>query len=148
MEGENDIQAQLLVTLLAIQQSTNRVGAIPFPEYKGGMQDSMEWIESFEKTAQVNNYDSAARLQVVSAYLRDEPSYWFETQNQVNAFNTWDNFKQRFITQFRTPNKMYRWRRELEMRIQGPSKTVEQYAKDIRRLIKRLDYDNHWTNEE
>ena len=81
MEGENDVQAQLLATLLAIQQSTNRVGAIPFPEYKGGMQDPMEWIESFEKTAQVNNYDPAAKLQVVSAYLRDEPSYWFETQN-------------------------------------------------------------------
>ena len=42
MEGENDVQAQLLATLLAIQQSTNRVGAIPFPEYKEGMQDPME----------------------------------------------------------------------------------------------------------
>ena len=34
------------------------------------------------------------------------------------------------------------------MCIQGPSEIVEQYAKNIRHLIKRLDYNNHWTNEE
>src|SRR4051794_16205363 len=48
------------------------------------------------------------------------------------------------MNQYRTQNKIVQWRYELEKRNQLPGETVEQFAKEIKAMIKKIDPDNAW----
>ncbi|KAG9303756.1 hypothetical protein G9A89_018653 [Geosiphon pyriformis] len=58
------------------------------------------------------------------------------------SFTTW------FEAKFRTPILISKWCMELERRTQGPEEVVTEYAKAIRKLIKRVDSRRNWTEEQ
>src|SRR6185436_2551070 len=53
-----------------------------------------------------------------------------------------------FLIQFRTQGKLLQWRTELQNRVQVVRETVDYYAQDIKRLIKRIDYQEHWSKQD
>jgi len=116
--------------------------------YHGGPNDDpVEWFDEIERLSTANGYDAAYKQRVIGAYLKGTAATWYDTDqgNIQNWAEDNDNsFKRRFMNQFRTNNRIIQWRRELEKRVQLPGETVEQYAKDIKRLIKRIDPQNDW----
>src|SRR6185295_762198 len=146
-------------TLLQLVQNIGERLAIqnnkPMPTFLGGMQDPMEWLEDFERYATINQYTNAYKLQVVGGYLLNEAQTWYQriVNDGANNFQSWNtannrNFKNMFLTQFRTQGKLLQWRTELQNRVQVVGETVDHYAQDIKRLIKRVDHQEHWNEQD
>ncbi|KAG9306641.1 hypothetical protein G9A89_004188 [Geosiphon pyriformis] len=65
--------------------------------------------------------------------------------------NTKENnifFTTQFENKFRTPILISKWYMELEKKTQGPGEIVTEYAKAIRKLIKHVDSERNWTEEQ
>ena len=124
------------------------------PSFFGGNQDPMEWLEEFNRSAKINQYTDEYKLQVVSGYLQGTAGQWFsEAQEGQNPINHWNDrnqtsFETSFLATFRTTVLINQWRFELQMKVQKLGETVEQYANDIKKLIKRIDGNNRWTEDE
>jgi hypothetical protein len=152
----NAQQANAVVN--ALQDLTYRMeirNTVPMPRFEGGNQDPIEWLEEFERNAQVNGYHNNYKLQVVGGYLLNEARTWYELQeaNMGTQFQSWANpnnrcFKTLFLRQFRNQGKIIQWRSELERRVQGLTEPVDKYALEIKCLIRRIDYNNHWTESD
>jgi len=86
-----------------------------------------------------------------SAYLKDAASAWFQEEQAAhnNRIVRWkiDNVNQvrnqalreSLIDQFRTAANERQWQLELDRRTQKKEETVEQYATDFEKLLKRVD---------
>jgi hypothetical protein len=151
----NQQTAQQLVA--ALQRIGDRMeirNTTPMPKFHGGIQDPVEWFEEFERCAQINNYDNNYKLQTVQGYLLNEAQTWFTTfENNHGQFQSWENqnrrpFVQNFMRQYRSPGRMLQWRTELNMKTQGPTETIDQYAQCIKKLIRRIDPANNWTEND
>ncbi|CAG8677229.1 19960_t:CDS:2, partial [Racocetra fulgida] len=70
---------------------TKLIEIIPFA---GGNQDPVTWIEEFERMAVTNNFTDARRLQIISAYLKNEAAIWYTNAHQQQAFGYWDTQNQ------------------------------------------------------
>ncbi|KAG9294416.1 hypothetical protein G9A89_001921 [Geosiphon pyriformis] len=115
---------------------------------QGDVQDSIEWLDDFERAATANQYDDEYKFQIVGGYLQDSLATWFSQETDANTHqriirwmpaNARENntsFTTRFENKFRTPILISKWCMELEKRTQGPSEVVTEYAKAIRKLIK------------
>ncbi|KAG9293563.1 hypothetical protein G9A89_005566 [Geosiphon pyriformis] len=66
----------------------------------------------------------------------------------ANAREDNTSFITQFEMEFRTPILISKWHMELERRTQGPGKVVTEYAKVIKKLIKRVDSKRNWTEEQ
>jgi len=148
--GENEANALMLEL-----QSTLRIrNDARMPSFFGGNQDPMEWLEEFNRSARINQYTDEYKLQVVSGYLQDTAGQWFnEKQEGQNPINHWNNrdqpsFETSFLAIFRTTALINQWRFELQMKVQKLGETVEQYSNDIKKLIKRIDGNNRWSEDE
>src|SRR6185436_2185278 len=53
-----------------------------------------------------------------------------------------------FLIQFRTQGKLLQWRTELQNHVQVVGETVDHYAQDIKRLIKQVDHQEHWSEQD
>ncbi|KAG9306004.1 hypothetical protein G9A89_009328 [Geosiphon pyriformis] len=105
-------------------------------------------------------YDDEYKFQIIGGYLQDSPATWFLQKTNAGAqqrivrwtpANIGENntsFTTQFENKFRTPILISKWRMELERRTQGPSEIVTEYAKAIRKLIKRVDFGRNWTEEQ
>jgi len=124
------------------------------PSFFGGNQDPMEWLEEFNRSARINQYTDEYKLQVVSGYLQGTAGQWFneaqEGQNPINYWNDRDqtSFETSFLATFRTTALINQWRFELQMKVQKLGESVEQYSNDIKKLIKRIDGNNRWSEDE
>ena len=136
-----------LLEQIANQQQIKNI--TPIPTFSRGDQDSMEWINEFERCSEINGYTYGDMLNSVKGYLLNEARTWFDRieSNAATQFQSWQtagnrNFRRAFLTQFRNPGKLLQWRMELNNKIQQLYETVHQYAQDIRRLIKRTETNN------
>jgi hypothetical protein len=124
------------------------------PSFCGGNRDPMEWLEEFNRSARINQYSNEYKLQVVSGYLQGAAGQWFsETQEGQNPITHWNNrnhvsFETVFLATFKTTALINQWRFELQAKMQKLNETVEQYANDVKRLIKRIDSENRWGEDE
>ncbi|CAG8777613.1 18196_t:CDS:2, partial [Dentiscutata erythropus] len=83
----------------------------------------------FNRSAKINQYTDEYKLRVVSGYLQGAAGQWFsETQGERNPILHWNEREQ--------------------MKVQKLGETVEQYANDVKKLIKRIDGENRWSNDE
>jgi hypothetical protein len=112
---------------------------VPMPIFEGGNQDPVEWIEEFERKAQINGYTDDHKVQVVGGYLLNEARTWYEQlqANHATRFATWNTvntirFRTRFLRQFRNQGRIIQWRSELERRTQNLTESVDKYALDIK----------------
>jgi hypothetical protein len=122
------------------------------PFFEGGNQDPVEWLEEFERKAQINGYNDAHKVNVVGGYLLNEAQAWYQQHqgNLVTTFQSWNNaanrhFKTCFLRHFRNQGRISQWRSKLKRRMQSLTKLVDKYALDVKRLIKRIDFDNQWS---
>ena len=124
------------------------------PSFGGGNRDPMEWLEEFNRSARINQYTSEYKLQVVAGYLQGAAGLWFsETQEGQNPITHWSDrnrvsFEASFLATFKTTALINQWRFELSMKIQKVNETVEQYANDVKKLIRRIDGENRWSEDE
>jgi len=135
---------QLLNLIERIANDQSKKNIMPLPTFSGGDQDPLEWLEEFERCAEINGYEVVDMLDIVRGYLLNESRSWFDQIDGHNTtrFQSWSNpgnrnFRQAFITRFRNPGKLLQWRMELNNRLQRPHETIHQYAQDIRKLIKK-----------
>ncbi|RHZ79025.1 hypothetical protein Glove_152g60 [Diversispora epigaea] len=148
------VTQQLVAALNRLGDRMEIRNIIPMPQFHGGVQDPVEWLEEFERCAQINNYDNAYKINTVQGYLLNEAQTWFTsfeaTRGQFQSWQTRNNrpFVQHFLHKFRTPNRVLQWRSELNNRMQGPTESIDQYAQAIKKLIRRIDYDNNWSESD
>ncbi|KAG9300556.1 hypothetical protein G9A89_002434 [Geosiphon pyriformis] len=116
--------------------------------------------DDFERAVTANQYNNEYKFQIVGGYLQGFFATWFSQKTNANAqqriirwasanagkdnifFTTW------FEIKFRTPILISKWHMELEKRSQGPGEVVTKYAKAIRKLIKWVDSERNWTEEQ
>jgi Retrotransposon gag protein/Zinc knuckle len=148
-------QQQGVAIVNALQALNDRMevrNTVPMPRFEGGNQDPIEWLEEYDRSAQINRYTDNYKLGVVGGYLLNEAQTWYH-QHQTNAattFQSWNTpntrrFVTRFLRQFRNQGRIIQWRSELERRMQSLTETVDKYALDVKKLIKRIDIDNQWS---
>ena len=53
---------------------------VDFPEFKGGNQDPIEWLESFERACETNRILVHRRIILVASYLKGTALTWFNRQ--------------------------------------------------------------------
>jgi hypothetical protein len=53
------------------------------PTFSDRQQDPVEWLEEFDRCAQINGYTDYYKGQVISGYLLHKASTWFQ-QTQAN----------------------------------------------------------------
>lgn len=138
----------------AIQRMAENINirnTVPMPTFSGGQQDPVEWLEEFDRCAQINGYTDYYKGQVISGYLLHEASTWFHQiqANPTESIQSWNNphnrnFINAFQRKFCSRGRLLQWRSELQSRMQGPTETVDQYALAIKKLIKRVDPNNNW----
>ena len=148
--GENEANA----LIQGLQNAFRIRNDARMPSFFGGNQDPMEWLEEFNRSAKINQYTDEYKLQVVSGYLHGTAGQWFnDTQEGQNPITQWNDtnqtsFEPSFLANFRTTALINQWRFELQMKVQKLGETVEQYANDIKKLIKRIDNRNRWSEDE
>ncbi|KAG9288409.1 hypothetical protein G9A89_015615 [Geosiphon pyriformis] len=158
--ANDPMQANILAILQGIQTALRRRNNTPLPLFRGIAQDSIEWLDNFERTATANQYDEEYKFQIIGGYLQGSSAIWFSQKTDVNAQHRiikWIptnaeeeniSFTTRFEAKFRTPILISKWRMELEKRTQSPGEVVTEYAKAIRKLIKRVNSGKNWTEEQ
>jgi hypothetical protein len=153
MNNQNLQQLLGFVQQIANQQNIRNV--VPIPTFSGGNQDPIEWIEEFERCTLINGYQINQLLDIVPGYLLNDVRDWFESIESRNAtrFQSWAtptnrNFTNAFLMRYRNPGKILQWRMELQGRVQQPHETVQQYAQDIRKLLKRSDAEGVFSESE
>src|SRR5205814_8325498 len=60
---------------------------VDFPEFKGGNQDPIEWLESFDRACKANSIGTNRRMDIVGSSLKGTALTWF---NRSGA-REWDN---------------------------------------------------------
>ncbi|KAG9297955.1 hypothetical protein G9A89_018783 [Geosiphon pyriformis] len=132
---------------IALEQRNNTL----LPLFRSNAQDLIKWLDDFKKTATGNQYYNKYKFQIVGGYLQGSPTTWFLQETDAGtyqkiikwaptnakeeniSFTTW------FETKFRTPILISKWCMVLEKKTQGPGEVVIEYAKAIKKLIKRVD---------
>src|SRR5947209_6704028 len=144
----DQLQQNLAATLTALNHTLTRSHVIPLPTFHGGShEDPVKWYEEVERTSLSNAYANDYKQQIIGAFLKDGAATWYDGVRA--GIQSWDqnnanSFKTLFMNQYRTQNKIVQWRYELEKRNQLPGETVEQFAKEIKSMIKKIDPDNGW----
>jgi hypothetical protein len=144
MNPQNTTQFLNLLQQIANQQSIRN--DVPLPTFAGGDQDPLEWVDEFERCAEVNGHNHNSMLYHVRGYLLNEARIWFDEihADATTRFNSWRNntrrdFRCGFLNRFCNPGRLLQWRMELNNKLQLPHESVHQYAQSIRKLIKKVD---------
>jgi len=136
------------INLPAVHRELNLV---PYPEFSGGDQDPISWLEDVEKAFEANRINDARKIPVIVPKLRGSASTWWETiKAQVPIIDRWsDNanaaqsFKANFTTKFRTPELEGKWFAQLTQRKQLAGETVDSYHVAIEEMIRRVEAGGH-----
>ena len=129
---------------LTRQQESKEYRLVDFPEFRGGNQDPIEWLESFERACDTNRIANERRGVLVASYLKGTALTWFNRQ-AIFYWNDAANPALSFITLFKaefcSPFKLSQWKHQLRNRKQKPGETIEEYVAAISELWKRIDPD-------
>jgi hypothetical protein len=115
---------------------------VDFPEFRGGNEDPIEWLEAFDRACKANSISIDRRMDVVSSYLKGTALTWFNTSGAKvweNSLNANQSFVHLFKKQFCDPFKMSQWKHQLRNRKQRTGETVDEYTAAMEELWKRID---------
>ncbi|KAG9287806.1 hypothetical protein G9A89_017401 [Geosiphon pyriformis] len=158
--ANDPMQANILAVLQGIQTALGRRNNTPLLLFRGDVQDSIKWLDDFERAATANQYNKKYKFQIIGGYLQGSSATWFSQETDANAQNRiirWTpinageentSFTTQFEAKFRTPILISKWHMELERKTQGLGEVVTEYAKTIRKLIKCVDFGRNWTKEQ
>ncbi|GBB99649.1 hypothetical protein RclHR1_03900020 [Rhizophagus clarus] len=115
---------------------------VDFPEFKGGNQDPVEWLEAFERACDVNKVPKNRKVILVAFYLKGTALTWYNRTN----IQSWNNplyrltsFVHAFTDYFCNPFKLNQWKHQLRNRKQKPGEIIKDYIAAIEELWKRVD---------
>ena len=121
---------------------------VDFPEFKGGNQDPIEWLESFERACDANRIQEERRVILVASYLKGTALTWYN-RNPLAYWNSQTyatlSFVPLFKMEFCSPFRLSQWKHQLRNRKQKPGETIEEYVAAIAELWKRIDPQNRRT---
>src|SRR2546421_7180854 len=124
------------------EESPKESRLVDFPEFRGGNQNPIEWLESFDRACSANRVNEARKLILAGSYLKGTALTWYNQHH----FGYWNNsqyatvsFTHQFQNEFCNPFKISQWKHQLRNRKQRPGETIEEYAAAIYELWKRID---------
>jgi hypothetical protein len=124
------------------QHDAKEYRLVDFPEFKGGNQDPIEWLEAFERACNANRIQDQRRVILVASYLRGTALTWYNRKTIAywnDAHRPTASFVPLFKAEFCNAFKLSQWKYQLRNRKQKPGETVEEYAAAISELWKRID---------
>ncbi|CAG8795218.1 1238_t:CDS:2, partial [Cetraspora pellucida] len=129
----------------------HELNLVMYPDFAGGDQDPMTWLDEVEKAFAANLVDDNRKIAIMVPYLKGSAATWWATmQRQLNPVNVWDNavnpaqsFRPTFITHFRTPTLEGKWFAQLATRKQQPNEDIDAYYTSIQELLRRVESGGH-----
>ncbi|KAG9286052.1 hypothetical protein G9A89_022729 [Geosiphon pyriformis] len=126
--AQDSLQQNILIALQGIQTAL-----------EDDVQDPIEWLDDFKRAATANQYDDEYKFQIFSQETNAGAQQRIVRWIPANIGENNTSFTIQFENKFRTPILIFKWHMELERRTQSPGEIVTEYAKAIRKLIKRID---------
>ena len=91
------------------EESLKESRLVDFPEFRGGNQDPIEWLESFDRACSANRVNEARKLILAGSYLKGTALTWYNQHH----FEYWNNpqyatvsFTHQFQNEFCNPFKI------------------------------------------
>ena len=149
-EGGNDVIAQFLQgfgDLLKAHTATphpiaHETRLVNFPEFKGGNQDPIEWLEAFEQACKANRVADNRILDILPNYLKGTALTWFSKGNIIYWRNNMlrnRSFVHQFKDHYCSIFRKQQWKHQLQNLKQRNGETIDEYVAQITELWKRLD---------
>lgn len=110
---------------------------IPVDFHGNTYEDADDWLEEFERVANVNGWNAGQKLGYVYFPLQDGARTWFTNR----VWSSWDEFRRKFLDTFASTERREHAQRLLESRIQKPNESVAMFVEDMARLFHRADPD-------
>jgi hypothetical protein len=136
----------------ALEALTERYSALPVKPFEGYSQDAADWLHDYEQAAGRQGWTPQQKLARVRPYLRGEGIEWYREHDEFERWepeeghlNRNEAFRTAFLDRFRTRGKILQWHLELDQLVQKATDTVDQYARQLRRLLRRVDPNNEMT---
>ena len=115
-EYGEDAEKRLLLDLMCEagrffnrEESPKESRLVDFPEFRGGNQDPIEWLESFDRACSANRVNEAQKLILAGSYLKGTALTWYNQHH----FGYWNNpqyatvsFTHQFQNEFCNPFKI------------------------------------------
>jgi hypothetical protein len=122
---------------------------VSFPEFRGGEQDPLQWLEDFENACAANRITERRMFEIVPLYLKGmATTWWREYKPQIQRWKALNqdpddqrSFEVLFKKQFCTEHHVDRWLEQLGKRVQRPGETVDEYHTDLDALYRKADPD-------
>jgi hypothetical protein len=118
-------------------------------------EDAILWLEHFEQAADRNEWSDAHKLKNVGAYLDANAAAWWSNERQaLTAWRTGNNpakssvgtFYHAYLTAFVTPELQSFWQNQLLQAKQCSNEDVSKYAMRIQDLVKRVRFNNEFSD--
>jgi hypothetical protein len=124
---------------------------VAYPDFFGGDQDPITWIEEIEKAFDANMIPNNRKIAVITPRLRGSAATWWTIRrNQNPGIDRWNDilnqvqsFRPVFIHQFRTAALEAKWFTQLTQRKQLPGEDVDSYHNEMEEIIRRVEAGGH-----
>lgn len=106
--------------------------------YRGAaFEDIEDWLDKYERVAQINQWTEQQKLSHVYFALDDSGRTWYENREAI--LTTWNDFRQKITDTFASADRRDRAQQLMELRVQQPNESVTMFAEDMARLFRRAD---------
>jgi hypothetical protein len=137
-----------VVNVAAAQRELNLVS---YPDFHGGDQDPITWIEELEKAFAANEVQNNRKINIVTPHLKvSAATWWTIRRGQQPLIDRWNDpnnipqsFRPTFIAHFRTATLEAKWFAQLTQRKQLPTESVDTYHAEMEELIRRVEAGGH-----
>lgn len=109
----------------------------PRPFHGEPFEDVEDWLDDFDRVADVNYWDEQKKLRNVYFALEDSARTWFA--NHEPSITTWQEFQRQIRDTYSSPARKERAEQALQNRVQRPNESVAMFVEDMSRLFKRAD---------
>jgi len=117
-----------LTTFLPSTPLLTNVGTIT--KFRGGEQNSKEWIQHFERVASVNAWNNEVKCLVLPGHLDEPIRKWVESLPD-NLRNNWNLFKTKFLETYPVAEDRLHYHDQLAARKQRKRESIDQYTSEI-----------------
>ncbi|XP_037509562.1 activity-regulated cytoskeleton-associated protein-like [Rhipicephalus sanguineus] len=110
---------------------------MPEPFHDDTYEDVEDWLEHFERVANINGWDEARKLSRMYFALEDAARTWYENHEAV--IPTWQEFRRHLVATYASTDRREKAENALQSRNQRTNESVGMYIEDMSRLFRRAD---------
>ncbi|KAG9297187.1 hypothetical protein G9A89_019468 [Geosiphon pyriformis] len=136
--AQDPLQQNILIALQGIQTALGQRNNTLLPLFRSNTHNPIEWLDDFERAATANQYNDKYKFQIVGGYLQGFPATWFSQETDANVHQRIIKWMPTNVGENNT--SFTTWFENNEI--------VTEYAKAIRKLIKCVDSEKNWTEEQ